>query len=490
MISRWVSGSRSVITLAAVATVLCALLPAAGAQATASSGASGTWGQAQVLPGYAALSHGGADVTALSCGSPGNCALAGFYDSHTGAEPAFVASEVNGTWQKARPVPGIAALTPHGTDDQVYAVSCTRSGYCVAGGSYRGSAGDEAFLITAVHGRWGSAQEVPGTAQLNQGGDAGLYAVSCPAAGNCTAGGGYTDSGDYGQAFMLSEHDGTWSGAQQVPGTGTGDFASRDPEIDSISCPSAGNCSASGDMDSPQTAFLVNEQHGTWHPAELVPGLDALNTGSYAVIADVSCPSAGNCGAGGLDSHLSRQGKPGYYAFVVNEAGGVWRKVSQVAGYAAFHGYDLEISSVSCGSPGNCSAVGTASSTFQDRASNEAFLVSEQDGTWGPATLVPGVPVAPANAAETFTSVSCTGLGDCSAGGSYYSTAGQQAFVIGQSGSTWGTAEVVPGLDALDQDGAADLDALSCSSPGQCTAAGAYYPPGSSTGQIYVVSES
>jgi hypothetical protein len=153
--------------LAAAATVLCGLLPAAGAQATAGSGASGTWGQAQALPGFAALSHGEADVAALSCGSPGDCALAGQYDSHTGAEPAFVASEVNGTWQKARPVPGIAALSTHSTDDEVYAVSCTRSGYCVAGGYYRGRAGDEAFLVTAVHGRWGSAQEVPGTAQLN-----------------------------------------------------------------------------------------------------------------------------------------------------------------------------------------------------------------------------------------------------------------------------------------------------------------------------------
>lgn len=62
--------------------------------------------------------------------------------------------------------------------------------------------------------------------------------------------------------------------------------------------------------------------------------------------------------------------------------------------------------------------------------------------------------------------------------------------MIGQSGSTWGTAEVVPGLDALDQDGAADPDALSCTSPGQCTAVGADYAPGSSIGQIYVVSES
>lgn len=126
-----------------------------------------------------------------------------------------MASEVNGTWQKARPVPGIAALTPHSTDDEVHSVSRTRSGYCVAAG------------------------------------DAGLYAVSCPAAGNCTAGGGYTDSGDYGQAFMLSEHDGTWSDAQQVPGVPVAPRNAAET-FTSVSCTGPGDAAPAGPTTAPR----------------------------------------------------------------------------------------------------------------------------------------------------------------------------------------------------------------------------------------------
>jgi hypothetical protein len=52
---------------------------------------------------------------------------------------------------------------------------------------------------------WGTAEEVPGTATLNQGGDAGAESVSCASAGNCTAGGYYTDGSSHSQAFVVSE---------------------------------------------------------------------------------------------------------------------------------------------------------------------------------------------------------------------------------------------------------------------------------------------
>ncbi|HEY2080324.1 MAG TPA: hypothetical protein VGH53_28690, partial [Streptosporangiaceae bacterium] len=38
---------------------------------------------------------------------------------------------------------------------------------------------------------WGKAQEVPGTAALNTGHRAGISSVSCASAGNCSAGGVY-----------------------------------------------------------------------------------------------------------------------------------------------------------------------------------------------------------------------------------------------------------------------------------------------------------
>ena len=55
----------------------------------------GTWGKAKRLPGSAALA---ANAETLSCGAPGNCSVGG-------SDP-FVATEKNGTWGKAELVPG------------------------------------------------------------------------------------------------------------------------------------------------------------------------------------------------------------------------------------------------------------------------------------------------------------------------------------------------------------------------------------------------
>jgi hypothetical protein len=50
----------------------------------------------------------------------------------------------------------------------------------------------------------------------------------------------------------------------------------------------------------------------------------------------------------------------------------------------------------------------------------------------------------------------------------------QQAFTVTETGGTWGTAQQVPGLAALNAGGSAELYAVSCASAGHCTAAGAY----------------
>jgi hypothetical protein len=59
------------------------------------------------------------------------------------------------------------------------------------------------------------------------------------------------------------------------------------------------------------------EREGRWRTAVEVPGLGALNTGGYAVVASVSCAPAGTCSAGGnyTDRHDHSQG------FVVSQTG-------------------------------------------------------------------------------------------------------------------------------------------------------------------------
>ena len=79
-------------------------------QAYVVSEVNGTWGNAEAVPGTVALNTGlGAATTAVSCSSPGNCVAAGYYAYQYGKTrlgvAGFVANQVNGRWQKARPVP-------------------------------------------------------------------------------------------------------------------------------------------------------------------------------------------------------------------------------------------------------------------------------------------------------------------------------------------------------------------------------------------------
>jgi hypothetical protein len=125
-------------------------------------------------------------------------------------------------------------------------VSCGAAGNCSAGGSYAdGSRHGQAFVVSQAHGTWGTAREVPGTAALNQGGSAQITSVSCPSAGNCSAGGSYEDASFRAHAFVAGETNGTWGTAMEVPGTAA--LNQQGAEIASVSCASAGHCSAGGD---------------------------------------------------------------------------------------------------------------------------------------------------------------------------------------------------------------------------------------------------
>src|SRR5260221_12330290 len=57
-------------------------------------------------------------------------------------------------------------------------------------------------------GTWRAAIEVPGTGGLNKGGNAGVNSLSCASAGNCTAGGVFTDGAGHPQAFVARETNG------------------------------------------------------------------------------------------------------------------------------------------------------------------------------------------------------------------------------------------------------------------------------------------
>jgi hypothetical protein len=116
-------------------------------------------------------------------------------------------------------------------------------------------------MVTLDRGEDQLAIEVPGTAALNRGGDAYVYSVSCASAGNCSAGGFYTDTSGHSQVFVVSQVNGTWHAAIEVPGTAALNQGG-DAGLESVSCASAAHCSAGGfytEISGPQQAFVVSE---------------------------------------------------------------------------------------------------------------------------------------------------------------------------------------------------------------------------------------
>src|SRR5262249_27932567 len=147
--------------------------------------------------------------------------------------------ETSGTWGTAKQVPGTAALNKGGAA-VVASVSCAAAGACSAGGYYQDGSGDQqAVAAGEANGGWGTAKEVPGTAALNKGGAAEIASVSCATAGNCSAGGFYTDGSGHLQVFVVGETNGAWGTAKEVPGTAALN-AGGTAQFDSVSCATAG----------------------------------------------------------------------------------------------------------------------------------------------------------------------------------------------------------------------------------------------------------
>jgi hypothetical protein len=439
-------------------------VPAARAAVRAAS----SWGRAIKVPGLAALNKGGAAaVSQVSCGSAGNCAAGGSYQDRLDHTEGFVASEKHGVWGRAIKVPGLRTLNKGGNAG-VASVSCSPRRNCAAGGFYvnrnhfphlRG------FVVSERNGVWGRAIRVPGLAALGPG---AVGSVSCASAGNCAAGGYYLAGRPHG--FVVSERNGVWGQAIEVPGLAALSQA-RPASVNQVSCGSAGSCAAGGfyrNRPSHQLGFVAVEANGVWGQAIKEPGPAALAKGGQAAVSTVSCASAGSCAAGGgyddTAGHLQ--------GFVAVEANGVWGQAIAVPGLAALNkGGSARVFQVSCPSAGNCAAGG---SYLDGTGHQQGFVISETNGVWGQAIKVPGLGTLNNGRFAQVISVSCASPGNCAAGGSYRDQQLRtQGFLAREKNGVWGRAVEVRGLGALNKAGDAQVSSVSCA-PGRC-AAGGYY---------------
>ena len=117
-------------------------------------------------------------------------------------------------------------------------------------------------------------------------------------------------------------------------------------------------------------------------------------------------------------------------------------------------------------------------------------MADETRGSWGTAQEVPGSAALNVDGNATVNSVSCASAGSCAAGGYYKDYYGhEQAFVADETGGSWGTAQEVQGTANLRTPGAAaGVTSVSCASEGNC-AAGGYYTDSSGATQAFVANE-
>jgi hypothetical protein len=314
-------------------------------------------------------------------------------------------------------------------------VSCDSTGNCSAVGSYLVGSGAEGLLVTETAGSWSTGTEAALPADATAaGGAAGLSSVSCSSAGNCSASGSYVGSSDDIEGLLLTETAGTWGTGVEAALPANAATAQPGVYLSSISCASAGNCSAVGiyNNDTGNDGVLLTETEGSWATGVKATLPASADPTDQVELSAVSCPAAGDCAAVGVCvDHLGN-----FQGLLLTQTASEWSGGVEAAlpanATATAPEQDVGLFSVSCASTGNCSAVGSYD-VYSNRLgayTQQGLLMTETAGTWGT-----GVEAAlPSNATygAGLDSVSCPSAEThCGAVGTYGVSMVSQGLLMG-----------------------------------------------------------
>jgi hypothetical protein len=377
---------------------------------------------------------------------------------------------------------------------ELQALSCASTGNCSAIGGYDDGLGDsQGLLVTETHGKWQQAVEAQAPAgaaiepfKLSDGG--GLANLSCPAPGDCTAIGRYTDGHRTDHGVLFTESHGHWGrGVRlQLPGNAIAAPKPKSGAVDllglaGVSCASVGNCVVVGTYETNAEVWdplIVAEKNGHWSRAVEAPlPAGAPVEGQNAVLLSVTCNHAGQCAAAGeyVDPSGHQQ------SLLASGSGDSWVAApTPPPPTDANSDPNIIPSSISCAASGECAAVGTYINPLQNSL---GLLLNETGGQWGGGTGA----ALPANAAPAGTvgdqtvvlsSVACPQAGSCTAVGWYFNNdENGEGLIVTQDGAGWepGVEVTLPtnAVGGLEKQ-SAGLDWISCASLGNCLATGVY----------------
>jgi hypothetical protein len=334
------------------------------------SESSGVWTAIKApVPGDA-----GADpsvfLSAVSCASAGNCTAVGSYHDASGHSQGLLLDEASGSWTAAKATPpGDAGPNPQVS---LGSVSCASAGNCVAIGGYRDNlTQNQALLLSESSGTWSAAMQPPLPADGGTNGGHGLRSVSCPSAGNCAVTGYYYDSSGNTQGLLLNESSGTWTPLRApLPadaGTSPGGY------VASVSCAAAGECATGGyytDASGHSQGLLLSESSGAWSTGIKAPLPSDAGADPSAEVTSVSCATAGSCSAIGSYSDSSGH----LQGLLLSEFLGIWATgIRAPLPPDAGPNPEVELNALSCASAGSCTAV----NSYQDSSAHyQGLLVS------------------------------------------------------------------------------------------------------------------
>ena len=351
-------------------------------------------------------------------------------------------------------------------------ISCASAGNCVAVGSYDPNTGNVALLETEINGTWASVTPpLPANADTTTP-DSYLDQVSCSSPGNCAAVGYYklASSGDYSQ-LILVEKNGTWSAVETTLPSDT--VAGTQNELYSVNCPSDNNCTATGyyQIAAGAQALIVNEVNGVWTAVDPTPlPAGAGPQGSHRdVFQSVTCTSPGNCTAVGW---YYTAGITDYGFLIDTSVNGVWSNQSVALPTGAVAGTDTGLYGVSCPSNGSCVAGGE----YDTVNGPTAAVVTQSGGTWtASAVALPSDAVPADTPGSAINAVHCASVGNCTAVGSYASGPSEtQPLLAVQTNGVWANVVAPTPADMISNQDNQYYD-ISCSTANNCLALGGYY---------------
>jgi hypothetical protein len=387
--------------------------------------------------------------------------VAGVMVALTGGSLGWVSpASAASTWTPATaPIPAGTSRTNGLTD-----LACPAAGTCVGVGSYRDSTFRDLPLVETLSGGVWTEATPPLPADAAAQPEAELDKVSCPTPGSCTAIGGYYDSSGAPQAMVETLSGASWTVSRAPLPSGA---APRFLHFTSVSCPAAASCVALGDyvdFSGYQHGIVWTLSAGSW-TASPVPLPAGVETADDTDVPVMSCPALGSCVAVG--DYLDSSGT--FHGLTETLTAGSWTALNAPLPEGVDSVSYSDLNRVSCPTVGSCVAAGE----YQDALGVHYMFATLSEGSWT-ATEAP-LPASVMANSVVLSSLTCTSVDSCVAVGGYTdSSQVDQALIESLAAGSW-TASQAPRPAGVTNNEGTSLDTLSCPETGSCVAAGGYF---------------